>query len=189
MHTAGVKVVVAGGPPVPGPMQGVSGVRGSRVQTFESIDVQVTISRALNPSIPADALPSNKSIPYNVDYEKGFSLNLLNQVRQSKQDVPLHFIYQAADCRIFYTEKMLADYTYLWQYAADALWTNPGLCVKDSTGHPSAAPNVTTTTAISKTNGTSTTSYITTNGAGSSNAGLNTALLAGAIVSFVALLL
>lgn len=190
MHTqAGVKVVVAGGRPELGPMQGVAGVKGSRLQAYTNIDVQVTSVRAFSPTLSADLFPNNKSIPLNVGDYTRFGVNLLNQVRQSKQDVPLHFVYQAADCRIFYTAKMLADYRELWQYAADALWTNPGLCVQGSTGHPSAAQNVTTITAVSKNNATSSTPYIMTNGAGSSNGGLNMALLTGAMVSFAALLL
>ena len=33
---------------------------------------------------------------------------------------------------------MLADYSVLWQAAADALWTNSSLCVEGSTGQESS---------------------------------------------------
>lgn len=170
-------------------MQGIGGVRGSQVSSFLDIDSEVTNARAINTTLSAKLFPANGSCPLNPKDYKGFQVNLRNQIRKSKQDVPLQFVYQAADCRIFYTKEMLADYTNLWQYAVDALWTNSGLCVQGSTGHPSAAQNVTTITAVSKNNGTSSTPYITTNGAGSSNGGLNIALLTGVVASFAALLL
>lgn len=66
------------------------------------------------------------------------SINLRDQVRQG-QDTPLQFVYEAADCRIFYTTQTWYNYSLLWQYAADATWTNPALCVKGSTGYSTTA--------------------------------------------------
>lgn len=65
------------------------------------------------------------------------SINLRNQVRKD-EDVPLQFVYEAADCRIFYTPQTFYNYPALWKYAADAIWTKPDLCVKDSTGYATA---------------------------------------------------
>lgn len=67
------------------------------------------------------------------------SVNLRDQVRIG-ETTPLQFAYEAADCRIFYTPQTVFNYTLLWKYAADAIWTNPGLCVANSTGF-ATAPN------------------------------------------------
>jgi hypothetical protein len=51
--------------------------------------------------------------------------------------VPLQFVYEAANCRIFYTPQTIFNYTNLWTYAADAAWNKPELCVQGSTGYAS----------------------------------------------------
>jgi hypothetical protein len=61
------------------------------------------------------------------------TINLRDQVRKG-QTTPLQFAYEPADCRIYFTPKTIANYTALWQYAADAVWNNPALCVEGSTG-------------------------------------------------------
>ncbi|KKY31337.1 putative peptidase s41 family protein [Diaporthe ampelina] len=60
-------------------------------------------------------------------------INLRDQVRQD-DETPLQFTYEAADCRIFWTPKTIFSYAALWQYAADAIWSNASLCVSGSTG-------------------------------------------------------
>lgn len=148
---AGVKSVVVGGRPEYGPMQAVSGIRGSQVYSAESMqEIFCTITSVNASTAPFFPSPYNYDPPINVDVES-VEFNIRNQIRRSAPDVPLQFTYQAADCRIFYTAAMLADYSVLWQTAADALWSNNGLCVKGSTRHPSTgnitsleAPNSTT---------------------------------------------
>jgi len=61
-------------------------------------------------------------------------INLRDQIRKD-DNTPLQFKYIAADCRIFFTPKSVFNFTNLWQHAADAMWTRPELCVKDSTGY------------------------------------------------------
>jgi hypothetical protein len=155
---AGVKSVVVGSRPEYGPMQAVSGVRGSQVYSTDSMQEIFSAITSVNAS-NAPFFPSadNYNPPINVDVES-VEFNIRNQIRRSAPDVPLQFTYQAADCRIFYTAAMLADYSVLWQTAADALWSNNSLCVKGSTGHPSAgnitsleAPNSTTSETRSAT--------------------------------------
>lgn len=70
-----------------------------------------------------------------LDVEVYFAgVNLRDQIRKG-DDTPLQFKYDAADCRIFFTPKSIFNYVNLWQHAADAIWTRPELCVKDSTGY------------------------------------------------------
>ncbi|KAH7327288.1 hypothetical protein BKA65DRAFT_406328, partial [Rhexocercosporidium sp. MPI-PUGE-AT-0058] len=133
----GVKSVVVGGLPRTGPMQAVAGTRGALRYGADAIAVTVNATLLYNPSVNTSSLPSPLAPPINVPLA-GIAVNFRDQVREDAQDVPLQFIYEAADCRIFYTAEMLADYSVLWQTAADALWTNSSLCVEGSTGrnHP-----------------------------------------------------
>lgn len=135
---AGVKSVVVGGRPETGPMQAVAGTRGSLVYDVASISQIIDETIQSNTSIDVDQVPSVVPPPFNLGDPSKYSFNFRNQVRKDAQQVPLQFTYEAADCRIFYTAAMLADYTVLWQAAADALWTNTSLCVSGSTSQASA---------------------------------------------------
>ncbi|MCJ1381734.1 hypothetical protein MMC17_004845 [Xylographa soralifera] len=163
----GVKFVVAGGEPSYGPMQAVSGTRGSSVLGFGVInsyqdEIRKYSSEAssigLTPSDIAALFPSPDTINYNLRYS---GVNARNMVRQGSE-VPLQFIYEAADCRLFYTPAMLQDYTVLWQTAASAA-SNSSLCVQGSTGNPTAG-NITSTNAPGNTTGTATSSTTSTAG-------------------------
>ena len=48
----------------------------------------------------------------------------------------IEFIYDAADCRIFYTRETWMDYSQLWAYAVNAI-SDSKLCVAGSTGFSS----------------------------------------------------
>ncbi|KAL2061304.1 hypothetical protein VTL71DRAFT_7577 [Oculimacula yallundae] len=128
----GVKSVVVGGLPQIGPMQAVAGTRGALRYGADGIAITINATLLFNPSIDPSTLPSVEAPPINVPLS-GININLRDQVREDAQDVPLQFIYEAADCRIFYTAEMLADYSVLWQRAADALWKNSSLCIEGST--------------------------------------------------------
>jgi hypothetical protein len=152
----GVKSVVVGGIPSNGPMQAVAGTKGANIlavggpipdtQLFAEVEASVLLNITLadNKTFPGvGSLLSDP--PINIDTQN-VKVNLRNQVRKSDPGTPLQFVYEAADCRIFYTFENLMNYEVLWQNAADALWGNGTLCVKGSTGQPSSRPNVTTIT-------------------------------------------
>ncbi|KAF4637196.1 hypothetical protein G7Y89_g886 [Cudoniella acicularis] len=134
-HEAGVKVVVAGGLPKIGPMQGASGTRGARLYDTYTLDSNIHFVKDLlrdEGSPDVDFVPSRRE-ELSV-YVTSASINLRSQVRAG-QTIPLQFAYEAADCRIFYTAQTFYNYPVLWQYAADAIWTNSSLCVTNSTGY------------------------------------------------------
>ena len=45
---------------------------------------------------------------------------------------PLQFVYEAADCRIFYTPDMVIDETAVWKTVADTVWNGGDACVAGS---------------------------------------------------------
>jgi hypothetical protein len=177
-HEAGVQTVVAGGRPTTGPMQAASGSRGARgYHVPDVLDLNIEfVQEILANSITSDVnfLPNRtEALTFSVSYAE---VNLKDQVRKGEH-IPLQFIYDAANCRIFYTPKTVYNQTALWQYAADAIWKDSSLCVQGSTGF--ATPNNTNligppynpSTAVNKTTSVNTTSslaFLTTN----SNGGL-----------------
>lgn len=124
-HEAGVRTVVAGGRPTYGPMQSPAQSRGARMYRTDELDAVIDKAREINDT--ARALLPNRTI--NRDFHVTFaSINLRDEVRQG-ENVPLQFLYEAANCRIFYTPQTWYNYSALWRYAADAIWTHPALCV------------------------------------------------------------
>jgi hypothetical protein len=143
-HEAGVKVVAAGGRPNNGPMQAPSGNRGAAMQSTDELDANIDLAQRIYRSANFtdaeifDALP-NRTEALDV-YVTFASINLRDQVRKD-ETIPLQFEYQAADCRIWYTPQTIYNYTALWQYAADAIWSNKPLCVPGSTGVATTGTN------------------------------------------------
>ncbi|RDW66343.1 hypothetical protein BP6252_09978 [Coleophoma cylindrospora] len=142
-HEAGVRVVVAGGKPSTGPMQAPSGSRGARLYTTDTLDANIGFAQSVlefNNSPDSNFLP-NRTEAMDVFVTAAF-INLRDQVRRG-ETIPLQFAYEAADCRIFFTPQTVYNYTALWQYAADAIWTKPSLCVQGSTGFATTGTNKT----------------------------------------------
>lgn len=134
-HQAGVKVVAVGGRPTTGPMQGVAAGRGARSYSLSVLDANIDFAQDLLASAgsPDSNFLPNRSTANDV-YIVDAGVNLRDQVRQD-DETPLQFTYEAADCRIFWTPKTIFNYAALWQYAADAIWSNATLCVSGSTGY------------------------------------------------------
>lgn len=127
-HQAGVKTVAAGGLPSNGPMQTPSGSRGAQAYTFDNINTDIGIAKATNASA-GNFLPERQVDFFIADA----SFNIRDQVRKG-ESTPLQFVYEAANCRIFYTKDTVYNFGNLWRYAANAIWTKPELCVQGSTG-------------------------------------------------------
>lgn len=127
-HQAGVQTVVAGGLPRNGPMQTPSGSRGAQAYTFDNINTDIKIAKENNASA-GNFLPE-RQVDVFISYA---SFNIRDQVRKG-ESTPLQFVYEAANCRIFYTKDTVYNFGNLWRYAANAIWTKPELCVQGSTG-------------------------------------------------------
>ncbi|KAI9773497.1 MAG: hypothetical protein M1839_002079 [Geoglossum umbratile] len=142
-HEAGVRVVVAGGRPTAGPMQAPSGSRGARLYTTDVLDANIEFTQLLlqDKNSPQVNFLPNRTLALDV-FVTYASINLRDQVRKD-ETIPLQFAYEAADCRIFYTPQTIYNYTALWQYAADAIWSKPSLCIQGSTGFATTGTNKT----------------------------------------------
>ena len=134
-HEAGVKTVVVGGLPQTGPMQTASGSRGAQLYTAENIDDDIAVAEFFNETT-ADYLPDREEDVW-ITF---IGVNLRDQIRKDQEDVPVQFVYDAADCRIFYTRETWMDYSQLWTYAVNAI-SDSKLCVAGSTGFSSTNTN------------------------------------------------
>lgn len=149
---ANVSQIVFGGRKQFGPMQGVGEVKGAQVYTYENL--QEIIAEAFE----TDATSAQKKHLMNTyDYEtlintttkainrasgtgaeKIAHVNIRNNIRLGDESVtPLQFIYEAADCRLFYTAPMISNTSLVWEAAYAAHWGG-GKCVEGSTGHPTS---------------------------------------------------
>lgn len=129
-------------------MQAVGGSKGANDQEMsdfvdlaEEIFTQATAEETelLQPFIDAGALPAAKQAIMRLqpDMTAGH-VNFKNLYRQDDDTfTPLHFVYEAADCRFFYTADMIFDQQLVWQKVFDVRWGS-GTCVPGSTGHPSS---------------------------------------------------
>ena len=143
---AHVRQIVVGGRKQQGPMQGVGGVKGSSVQKLSTL-LQAVV-QAVSYSTPSQKQYFNDN--YGPEWIKSAvqvnnraphaSVNFRNNIRQGDNTMtPLQFVYEAADCRFFYTAPMYADQELVWDMTYKLAWEN-GTCVEGSTGHVSAAP-------------------------------------------------
>ena len=142
-HGIGVKTVVVGGLPHSGPMQAAAGTRGYQDYDSLEIDYDILAVEELNKTTKA-SLP-DRTVDMLIT---SFRINIRDQIREN-DNTPLQFLYDAADCRIFYTADSWNNYTTLWTYASNAVFTNNALCVSGSTGHATAAGVSSTTAAPS----------------------------------------
>lgn len=89
---------------------------------------------ALEGSIPEDnlaCLTAYTSLP--IDRSTDTSLNVRDNILPDhlKDGLPSQFIYEEADCRLFYEPAMITDVRAIWKKAADVAW-GKGKCVAGS---------------------------------------------------------
>lgn len=144
----GVETVVIGGKPKKGPMQGVAGSKGSEVLTFDAVRRQALIpyrnlvqyQERLNNTDIGRIIFAHRPLLRTAWSSAGAAsrINLRDHMRIGEEETPLEFIYEAADCRLFYTADMIFDVEAVWKKTADARWSDKKVCVEDSTGDKSS---------------------------------------------------
>ena len=148
---ANVQFIAIGGRPQTGPMQAVGGVKGTQIFPFDLIAGWVDLFEDPNNHYSRLA---NGTIWKNFTYEPllretgftGGGVNGRNHFRMDDEtNTPLQFVYEAADCRMWFTREMLYDPTFLWNRAATMAFQsrkgtqfNSQYCVASSTGHPTS---------------------------------------------------
>lgn len=124
---AGVHTIVMGGRPEVGPMQYASGNRGARGYSTDSLDNDINFVRSRTDNTTTVLPPVRESGMYIL--YAGF--NLRDQIRENGT-VPLQFLYEPANCRLYYTVDSIYNMSQLWQDVAIAAWDDSSMCVQGS---------------------------------------------------------
>ncbi|RYO55495.1 hypothetical protein AA0113_g8860 [Alternaria arborescens] len=146
-NIAGIKAVTVGGRPETKPIQTVTGSKGGEVrpliywQNFAQIALNMSSALSLSSySANDDALSAVANVPQIITRAGDGASRLQSQDQVRKGDAsgtPLQYIYEASDCKIFYTATTYADPDAAWKQAWDA-FQDDSKCVEGSTGHASS---------------------------------------------------
>jgi hypothetical protein len=132
---------VIGGRPMTGPMQSIAGVEGAQVFPLDELSDAASAIIALSPKSEQAALQSSELGTIADGYalkrltSPAFagSVNGKNAFGAKDSQTPLQFLYQPANCRIFYTKEMVFGPEAVWKRTVDATWTDPAAnCVEGS---------------------------------------------------------
>ncbi|KAF1829222.1 peptidase S41 family protein-like protein [Decorospora gaudefroyi] len=142
---AGVKTIAMGGRSNKNPIQAIGGVKG--VNNFQLGFVQQNAQYAVRfmPSLNSSIL--RRDYYSNIVFSRSLAsgVNTRDGLRQNDTSgVALQFIYEEADCRLYYTPEMTVDITSLWKAAADVQWGTSSKCVATSSYGKRDANKVTT---------------------------------------------
>ncbi|KAF2397154.1 hypothetical protein EJ06DRAFT_566892 [Trichodelitschia bisporula] len=135
----GVKTVVMGGRPNKNMIQAVGGVKGTNAWSWlGNIRNMVQESVAMATADQSKKMKNSELDQYNSDlpFQRSVASGVNNRDGIRKGDstgTPLQFVYEPADCRLFYTLQMTVDATAMWKAAADAKW-NGKECVAGNLG-------------------------------------------------------
>lgn len=126
---AGVKSVAFGGRPTQDAIQGVGGIKGSQVLDFSSIYQYIR-----------NAYSATKDIATRKEFDRYTTtswyrashagVNVRDTILRDNIDdgTPSQYVYEAADCRKYWTNDMVNDVANVWKAAADAAF-HGGSCV------------------------------------------------------------
>lgn len=146
-NIVGVRSITYGGRQRTGPIQAVTGTKGGEVypllvySNFASLVLNASSKLGLA-TVKSDnsvllPLANTTQIQTRLLY-RATRLQAQDQLRKGdRSGTPLQFIYEAADCRLFYTIDTYADPEKAWQQAFDA-FIDDTLCVANSTKHPTS---------------------------------------------------
>lgn len=157
----GVRSIALGGRPQFGPMQSVGGTKGAILLTWTLVYPWIeTVTTYFGTESQRKAwkkiLPSEWAINMSANPPNANGRNAY----QPGSATPLQFLNETADCRLFYTPKMLTNITEVWDVVARVAWDIPGgagqKCVpgSETDGKPIGNVNLTSTEAALPKTGT-----------------------------------
>lgn len=130
---AGVKTIALGGRSNKNQIQAIGGVKGVNNYQWPYIQSLAQQAISLSPELNTSALAAYKSNLYFSRAATYPGVNVRDGVLLNDQSgVALQFIYEEADCRLYYTPEMTVDATAIWKAAAAAQWGASGKCVGGS---------------------------------------------------------
>ncbi|KAI9667445.1 MAG: hypothetical protein M1821_000261 [Bathelium mastoideum] len=136
---AGVKTVVIGGRPQRQHTQAIGGTKGTEVETFEALQdmsqevMGAKVLQRQSLALARATFPGINPMPFVAPSDlANLNLNLRDNIAQDDPSAtPLQFIFEPADCRIFYTAQSVSQPKYVWEHVADVMWGNKSCAVGD----------------------------------------------------------
>ncbi|KAK2593876.1 hypothetical protein QQS21_008396 [Conoideocrella luteorostrata] len=125
----GVKSVSLGGRPKKGPIQAVGGIKGSQVLQFSNIYSYAKYIGSLTNDAKIKAeLARFTTLP--MERSTASAVNVRDQILKDNVNdgVPAQYVYEAADCRLYWTAPMISDVTEVWKATANSAF-NGAKCV------------------------------------------------------------
>ncbi|CZR62937.1 uncharacterized protein PAC_12834 [Phialocephala subalpina] len=185
---AGIKTVVVGGRPQNAPMQAIGGTKGSLAQPFAQIQQLSQAVYNASEYIPSSllelansTLPGLNPLPLGANSAtalKSWSVNGADNIpRGDDLQIPLQFVFEPANCRIFYSESTVLSPRDLWMQVADIAWKE-GKC---------AWGGIDTVVGNNGTGVGNSTQTVPTSGSSSNSVVVSLAVLAAAVVSMLML--
>ncbi|KAF2836962.1 hypothetical protein M501DRAFT_978717 [Patellaria atrata CBS 101060] len=133
----GVKTIALGGRPNSNIIQAVGGVKGTNsypwlyfLGAIEQVYYSLATEKERTELFRETEIGEyNTFLPFNRAASQP-GVNSRDGLREGDESgIPLQFVYEAADCRIFYTPEMTVDVTTIWKAAADTQWNGKSSCV------------------------------------------------------------
>ena len=151
-----VRSIAFGGRPAVGPQQAIGGIKGKAVQNI--LELLQPLNFFYTEASPEDQKRANNTKLVNIAQDGGWayyrlkspidaasmSVNALNAIAEGDDTrTPLQYVYEAADCRLWWQAAHITNITTAWSLAASTAFglnnVDPwSTCVEGSTGHPSS---------------------------------------------------
>ncbi|KAL5117080.1 hypothetical protein ACEQ8H_005039 [Pleosporales sp. CAS-2024a] len=126
----GVKTIAMGGRSNKNPIQAIGGVKGVNNYSFSYLQNLAQNAVQWVPSLANSTLKQDYYNYLPILRSDNPGVNVRDGLRRNDTSgIALQFIYEEANCRLYYTPAMTVDITALWKAAADAQWRNSGQCV------------------------------------------------------------
>lgn len=140
----GVKTIALGGRPNTDIIQAVGGVKGTNDFEWSDILLQVLYPFQIALLKTAEYYNSTALGKYTdlpLLRATSYAMNVRDGIRQGDEtETPLQFVYETADCRIFYTPEMVVDETAVWKSVADTAFNGVNHCVAGGLSSNASAP-------------------------------------------------
>lgn len=125
----GVKSIAFGGRPNTNPIQGIGGIKGAQILGFDSIySIAQEAIELTEDKEKISRLNNLTSLPLARSSSTGANVRDNITPDHVEDGLPAQFVFEEADCRLFYTLDTINDVRALWKNAAAAAW-NGAECV------------------------------------------------------------
>jgi len=136
---AGVQTILLGGRPNYDIAQAIGGVKGTNSFPYSYILSGVETVFAFEDESGRDYYNDTALGDYTqYPFYRSPSVPVVNSrdgLREGDEtQLPLQFLYEPADCRVFYTPEMVVDETAVWKTIADTVWGDVDACIAGNDG-------------------------------------------------------